>query len=48
MSIDMIIWIFGGLVASIMVVMMQWKRGNLKKQPHLLDEIGQEGHGKAL
>jgi sensor c-di-GMP phosphodiesterase-like protein len=48
MSIDMIIWIFGGLVASIMVVMMQWKRSNLSKQPHLLDEIGQEGHGKAL
>ena len=48
MSIDVIIWFFGGLVASIMVVMLQWKRSNLNKQPNLLDEIGQEGHGKAL
>ena len=48
MSIDVIIWLFGGLVASLMVVMMRWNRSNLNKQPHLLDEIGQEGHGKAL
>jgi sensor c-di-GMP phosphodiesterase-like protein len=48
MSIDVIIWIFGGLVASIMVVMMQWNLSNLNKNPKLLDEIGQEGHGKAL
>jgi hypothetical protein len=48
MPIDVIIWIFGGLVASLMVVMMRWNRSNLNKNPHLLDEIGQEGHGKAL
>jgi hypothetical protein len=48
MSIDVIIWIFGGLVASLMVVMLRWNRSNLNKYPHLLDEIGQEGHGKAL
>jgi MFS transporter, LPLT family, lysophospholipid transporter len=48
MSIDVIIWIFGGLVASIMVIMRQWNRSNLNKNPHLLEQIGQEGHGKAL
>jgi hypothetical protein len=48
MSIDVIIWIFGGLVATIMVIMMRWNRSNLNKNPKLLDEIGQEGHGKAL
>jgi sensor c-di-GMP phosphodiesterase-like protein len=48
MSIDVIIWIFGGLVASLMVIMMRWNRSNLNKNPQLLDEIGQEGHGKAL
>jgi hypothetical protein len=48
MSIDVIIWIFGGIVASLMIVMMRWNRSNLNKNPHLLDEIGQEGHGKAL
>jgi hypothetical protein len=47
-SIDIIIWMFGGMVASLMVVMIRWNHSNLRKQPHLLDEIGQEGHGKAL
>ena len=46
--IDIIIWIFGGIVAVLMVVMLRWNRRNLKQHPHLLDEIGQEGHGKAL
>jgi hypothetical protein len=31
-----------------MVIMMRWNRSNLNKNPQLLDEIGQEGHGKAL
>ena len=48
LSIDIIIWIFGGLVASLMIVMIRWNRSNLTQQPQLLDEIGQEGHGKAL
>jgi len=48
LSIDIIIWIFGGLVASLMIVMMRWNRKNQNENPHLLDEIGQEGHGKAL
>jgi hypothetical protein len=47
-SIDIIIWMFGGIVAVLMVAMLRWNRSNLKQQPHLLDEIGQEGHGKAL
>jgi hypothetical protein len=47
-SIDVIIWMFGAIVAILMVVMLRWNRSNLKKDPHLLDEIGQEGHGKAL
>ena len=47
-SIDVIIWMFGGIVAILMVAMLRWNRRNLKKDPHLLDQIGQEGHGKAL
>ena len=47
-SIDVIIWMFGGIVAILMVAMLRWNRRNLNKDPHLLDQIGQEGHGKAL
>jgi hypothetical protein len=47
-SIDVIIWMFGGMVALLMIVMIRWNNSNLKKEPHLLEEIGQEGHGKAL
>jgi MFS transporter, LPLT family, lysophospholipid transporter len=48
LSIDVIIWIFGGLVASLMIVMIRWNLSNQQKNPELLDQIGQEGHGKAL
>jgi hypothetical protein len=47
-SISFIIAIFGTLVASLMLVLMRWNQLNLKRNPGLLDEIGQEGHGKAL
>ena len=47
-SISLIIAIFGTLVAGLMLVLMRWNQLNLKRNPGLLDEIGQEGHGKAL
>jgi len=31
-----------------MLVLMRWNHLNLKRHPNLLNEIGQEGHGKAL
>jgi hypothetical protein len=48
MSISIIIGIFGVLVAGMMLVLIRWNQVNLKREPTLLDEIGQEGHGKAL
>lgn len=48
LSIDVIIWLFGAIVALLMIVMLRWNRKNLREQPNLLDQIGQEGHGKAL
>ena len=48
LSISIIIEIFGVLVAGLMLVLIRWNRLNLKANPNLLNEIGQEGHGKAL
>jgi hypothetical protein len=48
MPINVIIWIFGLIVAVLMVVMMRWNNLNQRRDPNLLDQIGQEGHGKAL
>jgi ABC-type multidrug transport system fused ATPase/permease subunit len=48
MPINIIIWIFGLLVAALMVVMIRWNQLNQRRDPNLLDQIGQEGHGKAL
>jgi hypothetical protein len=48
LSISIIIAIFGVLVAGMMLVLIRWNQINLKRNPKLLDEIGQEGHGKAL
>jgi protein-S-isoprenylcysteine O-methyltransferase Ste14 len=48
LSISIIIEIFGVLVAGLMLVLIRWNRLNLNAHPNLLDEIGQEGHGKAL
>jgi hypothetical protein len=46
--INVIIWIFGLLVSALMLVMMRWNKLNQQRDPNLLDQIGQEGHGKAL
>jgi len=48
LPINGIIVIFGLLVATLMVVMIRWSRRNLNENPGLQDQIGQEGHGKAL
>jgi LPLT family lysophospholipid transporter-like MFS transporter len=48
LSINIIIGIFGVVVAGMMLVLMRWNHLNLKRHPNLLNEIGQEGHGKAL
>jgi len=48
LSISIIIGIFGLLVASVMLLLIRWNQSNLKRDPGLLGQIGQEGHGKAL
>ena len=48
LSISIIIGIFGLLVAGVMLLLIRWNQSNLKRDPGLLDQIGQEGHGKAL
>ena len=48
MPINVIIAIFGILVASIMLIIIRWSKRNIAADPGLLDEIGQDGHGKAL
>ena len=46
--INTVVMLFGLFVAGLMFVVMLWSRSNLSKQPDLLDEIGQDGHGQAL
>ncbi|WP_419204918.1 lysophospholipid transporter LplT [Bordetella trematum] len=48
MSINTVIVIFGLLVTVLMAIFMRWSRHNLAKHPELREQIGQEGHGKAL
>jgi len=48
LPINTIIVIFGVLVASLMLVIMGWKRRNLQENPELERIIGQHGHGRAL
>lgn len=48
LPINVIIVIFGLLVAVLMILIMRWKRSNLRANPKLLDEIGRHGHGTAL
>jgi hypothetical protein len=48
LSISIIIGIFGVLVAGVMLLIIYWNKSNLKHHPGLLEQIGQEGHGKAL
>lgn len=48
LSIGIIIGIFGILVAALMVLIIHWSRLNLRHDPGLIDQIGQDGHGSAL
>ncbi|HEY7804656.1 MAG TPA: lysophospholipid transporter LplT, partial [Orrella sp.] len=48
LPINIIIVIFGLIVAALMAVIMRWSRRNLKENPELLGEIGRHGHGTAL
>lgn len=48
LPINLIIAIFGLLVACLMVVFWFWKNANIKANPELLQQIGHEGHGQAL
>ncbi|AOB40317.1 lysophospholipid transporter LplT [Bordetella parapertussis] len=48
LPINIIIVIFGLIVTVLMVVFIRWSRRNLSADPALREQIGQEGHGKAL
>ena len=48
LDINIIIAIFGILVALLMLVILFWCRVNIRRDPELLDQIGQDGHGTAL
>jgi LPLT family lysophospholipid transporter-like MFS transporter len=48
LPIGVVIIIFGSIVAILMLVFMRWSYRNLKNRPELLEQVGQEGHGKAL
>jgi LPLT family lysophospholipid transporter-like MFS transporter len=48
LSIGIIIAIFGILVAVLMVLIIRWSKNNLRKDPTLIEQIGQDGHGAAL
>lgn len=48
MSINTVIVIFGLIVTVLMLIFMRWNKRNLALHPELHEQIGQEGHGKAL
>jgi len=48
LPINVIIVIFGVIVAILMLVIMRWNRRNHHADPELLQVIGQKGHGQAL
>ena len=48
LDINIIIAIFGILVALLMLMILFWCRLNIRRDPELLDQIGQDGHGTAL
>src|SRR5690625_4948754 len=48
MPINVMIVLFGLLVATLMLVFMRWNALNHKANPNLDEKIGQEGHGTAL
>ncbi|WZB61649.1 lysophospholipid transporter LplT [Achromobacter xylosoxidans] len=45
LPINIIIVMFGTVVAVLMVVFMRWCKRNLQANPELQEQIGQEGHG---
>src|SRR5690606_28023534 len=48
LPINVIIIIFGLLVASLMLLFIYWNRCNHRADPRLESTIGQHGHGQAL
>ncbi|TGV06206.1 lysophospholipid transporter LplT [Alcaligenaceae bacterium 429] len=48
LPINVIIVIFGLLVATLMLLFIRWSRYNHNKFPQLRRQIGQKGHGRAL
>lgn len=48
LPINVIIIIFGSLVAGLMLMIMRWNRRNHLENPGLEQTIGQHGHGQAL
>ena len=48
LPINLIIIIFGTLVATLMLVIMRWNQRNQLENPDLIKTIGQHGHGQAL
>jgi len=48
LPINIIIVIFGLLVACLMLLFMHWNKLNHQRDPALQDQIGQHGHGQAL
>ena len=48
LDINIIIAIFGILVAVLMLMILFWCRLNIRRDPELIDQIGQDGHGTAL
>ncbi len=48
LHINTIIIVFGVLVSTLMLLVMRWCRLNMRRDPTLQEQIGQEGHGKAL
>ena len=48
LDINIIISIFGIIVALLMLMILFWCRLNIRRDPELLDQIGQDGHGTAL
>ena len=46
--INLIVILFGLSVAGLMIIIILWSRANIKRKPDLLEEIGQDGWGKAI
>ena len=48
LPINTIITLFASIVAALMIVLIRWSHRNLRRDPELCKQIGQEGHGTAL